>query len=215
MLRNAPSLYTFSHAKYMLIDGATAVIMSSNWNLDAMDSERNYGMIDRDPDDVEDLQAIFNQDWAHAANETPVPADLSCTRLVVSPTNSKTRLVAHVNSAQETLELEIMYLSETTIRDAVIAAGERGVAVRVILTDDNDESIPALKAAGVQVKTVTGYYNHAKLIVADGIVFIGSENMSFTSLTKNREVGALVFEPAAAGVVTQQFDSDWAGGRTL
>jgi hypothetical protein len=33
--------------------------------------------------------------------------------------------------------------------------------------------------------------------------------MSITSLTKNREVGALVFEPAAAQVISTQFDADW------
>jgi phosphatidylserine/phosphatidylglycerophosphate/cardiolipin synthase-like enzyme len=213
--RNAPSLYSFSHAKYMLIDGDTAVIMSMNWNVDAMDNERNFGMIDRDPADVEDLQAIFNQDWAHSANETPVPADLSCTRLVVSPTNAKARLIEHINSADETLELEIMYLSEQGIRDAVIAAAERDVAVRVILTDDADESIPALKAAGALVKTATSYYNHAKLITADGIPFVGSENMSFTSLTRNREVGALITEDGPAEIINDQFEADWNAGLAL
>jgi cardiolipin synthase len=215
-VRNAPSLYTYSHAKYILVDGEAAVIMSMNFNVDAMNSERNYGMVDRDPDDVADVQAIFDQDWAMSAGEPPRPADLSCTRLVVSPTNAKARILEHINSARETLELQIMYLSETGVRDAVIAAKGRGVAVRVIISEETDESIPMLKAAGVQVKTSpNSYYLHAKLIVADGVPFVGSENMSFTSLTRNREVGALVFEPAAAMVVTQQFESDWNVGPSL
>jgi len=40
-------------------------------------------------------------------------------------------------------------------------------------------------------------------------VFVGSENFSSTSLTKNREVGALVFEAGATTVVQTQFDTDW------
>jgi len=214
-VRDASSLYTFSHAKYMVIDGDTAVIMSMNFNVDAMSDERNYGMVDRDPDDVADVQAIFDQDWATAGNESPQAADISCTRLVISPTNAKPRILEHINSAQQTLELQLMYLSETDVRAAVLAAQQRGVAVRMIISDDTDESIPPLKAAGVQVKKSTTYYLHAKLIVADGVPFVGSENMSFTSLTRNREIGALVFEPAAAAVITSQFTADWAAGQTL
>src|SRR5687767_11450782 len=33
--RNAPTLYSFAHAKYLIIDGKTAVIMSMNFNADA------------------------------------------------------------------------------------------------------------------------------------------------------------------------------------
>ncbi len=215
-VRNAPSLYSFSHAKYMIVDGKAAVIMSMNFNVDAMNRERNYGMVDRDADDVADVQAIFDQDWAMAGQETPRPADLECTRLVVSPTNSKVRILEHIRGAKDTLELQIMYLSETDVRDAVIAAKQRGVAVRVIISDDTDGAIPMLKAAGISVKTApSSYYLHAKLITADGVPFVGSENMSLTSLTRNREVGALVFEPSAASVVTQQFENDWNAGPSL
>ena len=45
--------------------------------------------------------------------------------------------------------------------------------------------------------------------------FVGSENMTFTSLTKNLEVRALVFEPAAATVITSQFTTDWNAGPSL
>jgi phosphatidylserine/phosphatidylglycerophosphate/cardiolipin synthase-like enzyme len=214
--RMSSSLYTYAHAKYMLIDGTQAVIMSMNFNVDAMSTERNYGMVDRDADDITDVQSIFNQDWAMAGGEPVHAADLACTRLVVSPTNSKARILEHINSAQHTLEMQIMYMAETTVRDAVVAAKQRGVAVRVIIGDTSDDAIPVLKAAGIQVKTSTNsYYLHAKLIVADGVLFVGSENMSFTSLTKNREVGALVFEPSSTGVITQQFETDWGVGPSL
>ncbi|HEY4182596.1 MAG TPA: phospholipase D-like domain-containing protein [Kofleriaceae bacterium] len=217
--RNASAIYTYSHAKYIVRDGTAGAIMSMNFNADAMASgssgERNYGLIDKDPDDVKDLGAIFTQDWALAGQEPAQPADLSCTRLVVSPTNSKTRLLAHINSAQQTLELEVMYLSETDVRAAVIAAKDRGVDVRVIIGDDTDTSIPMLKAKSIPVKTATSFFLHAKLIIADAVAFVGSENMSYTSLIKNREVGALVFEPSAMPVITQQFEADWTGAKTL
>ena len=210
--RNATPLYSFSHAKYMVIDGNRVVIMSMNFNVDAMSQERNYGMVDRDPKDVADAAKLFKMDWASAGNETAQPADISCTRLIVSPNNAKARIVELIESARSTLEVQVMYLSEDTVRMAIGAAKMRGVDVRVILNEATDESIPYLRGLGIPVKIGKGYYLHAKLIIADGVVFVGSENMSITSLTKNREIGALVFEPAAAAVISTQFTADWSTG---
>lgn len=208
--KNSSTLYTFSHAKYMVIDRETAVIMSMNFNVDAMRRERNYGVLDRDPEDVTDLQAIFDQDWAMANGQTPMAADLACTRLVVSPNNSKARLLDLINGAQSTLDVELMYIAEDSIRMAIGAAKNRGVTVRAILEDPEDESIPYLQSLGIPVRIADTFYLHSKLIIADEVAFVGSENMSFTSLTKNREVGALVFESVPFQTIKSQFETDWA-----
>jgi phosphatidylserine/phosphatidylglycerophosphate/cardiolipin synthase-like enzyme len=213
--KNAPSLYTYSHAKYVIADKSQVVIMSMNWNLDAFRNERNYGIVDRDIEDIADVQAIFEQDWAMANGQMVQPANLACTRLIVSPTNSKTRLIEHINSAKTTLDVEVMYVSETSIRDAILAAKNRGVTVRVIINEPTDPAVTNFKAAGIMVKTPATFYCHAKLIIADAVAFVGSENMSFTSLAKNREVGALVFEPSAFAPIKQQFDADWTSSTTV
>lgn len=209
--KNAGKLYSFSHAKYLIVDKALTAIMSNNFNVDAMDKERNYGVIDRDADDLADLQAIFEYDWKLANGATTLPpVDLSCTRLIVSPTNSKQRLLAHIASAQTTLDIEVMYLAEADIRSALLAAKSRGVNVRVIISDPTDESVPMLKAAGITVKEPpSSILVHAKLIIADSVAFVGSQNMSSTALAKNREVGVLAFEPAELMPIKTQFDSDW------
>jgi cardiolipin synthase A/B len=210
--RNAPSLYSFSHAKYMISDGATALVMSANFNVDAMSSERNYGFIDRDPADIADIKAIFNMDWAAGGGEAPQPADLACTRLIVSPNNARMRVLELIASATSTLEVEALYVSETNVRNAIGAAKERGVDVRVILdgSPDNADTIAFFRGRGIEVHTPSAFFLHAKLIIADGVSFIGSENYSLTSLTKNREVGALIFEPTQTAIVKSQFDTDWS-----
>ena len=210
--RNMPTLYAFSHAKFMIIDGQKLVIMSNNFNIDAMSSERNYGMIDRDPDDIADAQAIYDMDWAAGGGEPPMVADIGCTRLIVSPNNSKQRLLELISSAKQTLEVEALYVSEVTIRNAIGMAKQRGVTVRVVLeqSGDNTDTIAYFRAQGIEVHEASTFYLHAKLIVADGVVFIGSENFSQSALTKNREMGALVFETGPAKAVRDQFDDDWA-----
>jgi cardiolipin synthase A/B len=209
-VRQATTLYTFSHAKYLIVDRKTAMIMSMNFNVDAMSSERNYGVIDKDPEDVSDLIAIFEMDWAAAGGQPPKPANLDCTRLLVSPDNSKLRLLEHIASAKQTLDVELMYLSETNVRNAIGTAKMRGVDVRVILEDPTDSSVTYLTGLGIPVKfPPPSIYLHAKLIIADGIAFVGSVNMSQTSLTKNREVGVLVTDGPANQVIETAFESDW------
>jgi phosphatidylserine/phosphatidylglycerophosphate/cardiolipin synthase-like enzyme len=57
-------------------------------------------------------------------------------------------------------------------------------------------------------------YLHSKLIIADGVAFVGSENMSQTALSRNREVGVFVTEPAAQAVIASAFESDWTASST-
>ena len=213
--KNASTVYQYSHAKYVIIDRATAVIMSMNFNLDAMNNERNYGMVDKDPEDVADLQLVFDQDWALANGQTPAAPNLDCTRLIISPTNAQQRIYTHIQSSQHTLDIESLYITDASLRSAVVAAANRGVAVRVILEDPSDQAsntdaTTTFKGAGIPVKYAdTQFYLHAKLIISDGIAFVGSENLSPTALQHNREVGALVFEPAAVQPIQAQFDADW------
>lgn len=206
----APSIYEFAHAKYLIVDKKAAVIMSSNWNQDAFINERNYGFTDRDPEDITDVQAIFDADWAFANGTSTTPADLTCTRLIVSPTNSKQRILEFINTATTTLDVEAMYVSETTVRNAIGAAKTRGATVRVIVNDATDESVTYFRSLGIPVKTPSGaFFLHAKLLIANNVAFVGSQNYSLTSLARNREIGALVFEPAAFAPIKSQFDSDW------
>ena len=215
-VRQATMLYPFSHAKYLVIDGTTAVIMSMNFNVDAMLNERNYGMVDKDPEDVADVAAVFEMDWAAAGNEPVRAADLTCTRLVVSPSNAKQRVLELIASAHQTLEVEALYVSETSVRNAIGTAAQRGVAVRVILESTQDQPGNAVattyfQGLGIPVHYVANeFYLHAKLIIADGVAFVGSENFSVSGLTLNREMGAIVFEPSQAAVMTTQFDADFA-----
>ncbi len=208
-VRDAPGTFEFAHAKYMVIDGDTAVIMSANFNYGATTGERNYGAVSRDPEDVADLAAIFDSDWTQQGF-----ANLDCTRLVVSPVNARQRVLELINSADDTLDLEVIYLSDSSVRTAVIAAHQRGATVRVILSDpsgfpDNYDTATTLGNQGIAVRFLTSVELHAKLIVADGVALVGSHNLSTTSLTANREVGLLVTEPTPVATIQAQYEADW------
>lgn len=213
--KNASSVYTFSHAKYVIIDKTTAVIMSMNFNTTASTNERNYGMVDKDPLDIGDLQKVFDYDWLLANGMQATAPDLTCTRLIVSPVNAYQRINALIASANSTLDVEVLYITDTTVRNAVGAAKTRGANVRVILESPSDQpsntdTTTFFKNLGIPVKYAESqFYLHAKLIIADGVAFVGSENMSPTSLKNNREIGALVAESSELTPIQNQFNTDW------
>jgi phosphatidylserine/phosphatidylglycerophosphate/cardiolipin synthase-like enzyme len=91
------------------------------------------------------------------------------------------------------------------------------VTVRVLLAspnwiDSNGELAAELAAAAVPVKYLLTAEPHAKLIVADDVALVGSQNLSYTSLNRNRELGVLVSDPDPVARIAQQFTADWQAG---
>jgi len=213
-IASAPAEFSHAHAKVLVLDGRDAVVMSANMNSYSFSSERNYGVIDHDSQDVARLRAIFERDWAGEGE-----LDVSCTRLLVSPLNSRARLLSLIASAEQTLDLGVMYISDPEVKHAIEVMVDEGVAVRVLLAmpewiDGNAATAAALSAAGAETRYLYAHELHAKLVVADGVPFVGSENLSTTSLDKNRELGVVVTEPGPAATIVAQFEQDWAQGTT-
>lgn len=212
-LQPSPYEFNHAHAKVMIIDGQAAVIMSANMNPYSMSSERNYGVIDRDPQDVADLIKIFERDWA----DDGTAIDVSCTRLLVAPENARERLIEHINRAQTNLDLAVMYMSDNEVMSAVKQKAAAGVQVRVLLAhpewiDDNVATAAEVEAAGATARFFYEWELHAKLVMADGIPLVGSINMSYNSLENNREVAVMVTEEAPRAQIAQQFEEDWSDG---
>lgn len=211
-VRQAWSAFEHAHAKIIFVDDVAAAIMSANLNDYSMETERNYGVIDRDPADLDDLARIFDADFDAKASPS-----LDCTRLIVSPVNARARMVALVEGAQTSLDLAVMYLSDKSLKSAVIARAQAGVTVRVLLADpawisSNVSTATDLAAAQIKVRYLKSWELHAKLVVADQTAFIGSENLSWTALNKNREIGLFISEDVLSANVKAQFSSDWAAG---
>lgn len=211
-VRSSSIDFRFAHSKLLVIDHRAAIILSGNLNGSSV-SERNFGVIDRDPDDLADAQAVFDADWESNGGAAIQP-DLSCTRLVVSPINSRDRLTALYAGASGTLDAALMSITDRALLDALEARAADGVPVRVLLAvpsfvSANQATAEELAVRGIPVRFME--HLHAKLVLADGVAFVGSENMSTTSLDRNREVGLFVDGDAAAAAAAR-FEADWAAG---
>ncbi len=204
--------FTYMHAKVLVADGREAVVSTGNYSLSQMQRERNYAARVDDPADVAVLAALFDADWARKA------PDLSCTRLLVSPVNSRDRLLAFIDSAKQTLLVESMELADSDVRNAIALRKAAGVDVRVLLADPswisaNTDAAAWLAARNIPARRLAMPYLHVKSIIADGArAYAGSENLSWTSLSKNREVGLLLDEADAIARMNATFEKDWAAG---
>jgi phosphatidylserine/phosphatidylglycerophosphate/cardiolipin synthase-like enzyme len=202
--------FSYMHAKSMVVDGREALVTTGNYSRSYMLKERNYVARITDAQDVSDLAALFDADWS---KKTP---DLSCTRLLVSPINAQPRLVALIKSAKTSIDIESMQFSDKAVQDAVFERKAAGVSVRVILAapgwiETNDGVGDELKKKAIAARWLGTPGVHVKAIVVDGAqAYLGSENISYTSLTKNREVGVIISDTSALTSMHDTFETDWA-----
>ncbi|HIC93922.1 MAG TPA: DNA-binding protein, partial [Anaerolineae bacterium] len=200
--------FRLTHEKSIVVDGRMALIMTLNQTHSAFTRNREFGVITSDPADVAEIVAVFEADWERRA---PV---LSNPRLVWSPDNSRERILALLDGATESLDLEQLAMQDEEVEDHLIAAAERGVRVRVLTSpgiEANEPGLERLREGGVEVRYLKKPFVHAKVIVADGRrALVGSINISTASLDFNRELSILLDDPEALDTLEITFEQDWA-----
>lgn len=209
--------FVYTHQKTITVDAAKSLILTGNLDSTYYADDRDYGVFDTDSADVAAIEKVFDADFAKTA-VTPSDGD----NLVWSPTDSQSRLLGLINGAQHSLDVEQLEFSDTALVDAVVAAAERGVAVRVVGMDPSSytSQFRSVVSAGGQVVTYSssrGLYVHAKAVVADkgtttAKVFAGSENFSDNSLNNNRELGLIINDTTVLNGVESTFSTDFAAG---
>jgi cardiolipin synthase A/B len=206
-----------THEKTFVIDGSTAVVMSLNFTAQYYATSRDVAVVDRDRHDVAAIERVFDADISGSATATPAADDL-----VWSPGQSAADLVALVRGAQRSIDVESEELSSQPVVSALVAAAGRGVRVSLAMTYQHDwaANLHRLAASGARVSVMRGetpLYVHAKLLVIDagtqhGRGFVGSENLSDTSLLHDRELGIVLVTPSLVSRLGALVDRDVADG---
>jgi cardiolipin synthase len=136
---------------------------------------------------------------------------------IVQSPSAEGEILQLINSAHESLYIEVYLLSSNSVVDALIAARERGVDVRVILEERitgnaNPNSFSRLSSGGVDVCWASKEYKltHSKYIIVDGKkALVGSHNLSDAAFKENRETSLLV-EGNVVSYLTEYFLADWS-----
>jgi phosphatidylserine/phosphatidylglycerophosphate/cardiolipin synthase-like enzyme len=202
-----------THQKTITVDGATSLVMTGNLTSKYYSTTRDFGVIDTNSLDVSAIEKVFNADYANTAI-TPTDGD----NLVWSPTDSQTQLLALINGATKSLNVENEEMGDAAITSALENAAKKGVNVTITMTNSGNDyatEFDALKSAGAHVSTYTGetpIYIHAKAIVADGgTAYVGSENFSNASLNENRELGMITTNSSIVSSVNTTLTKDFTG----
>jgi hypothetical protein len=208
--------FTYTHQKTITVNNDESYISTGNFDNTYYATSRDYGVFDTDANDVAAIVAVFNADYTHTSI-TPSDGD----DLVWSPTDSQTHLLALIDGAQHSLDIEQEEFSDTTLVNAIVADENRGVTVRVVIEDPSEYSseLNEITAAGGKVtgySSSTGFYIHAKTVVADygystAKAFVGSENFSSGSLNDNRELGMITTDSGVVTGLETTFDGDFSG----
>jgi phosphatidylserine/phosphatidylglycerophosphate/cardiolipin synthase-like enzyme len=206
-------VFTLTHEKCVVIDGASAWIMTMN--LETTSSQnREYLALDEEPGDVKEADDMFAADFA----STPyVPAG----NLLVAPVNARDQLVTFIQTAKTSIDLEGEELSDYKIANALVAAQKAGVKVRAVVADNPPTAaqmsvVAQLKYGGVAVVSLGTPYIHAKAMVVDGAqAYVGSENFTTGSLQYNRELGLITTNAPTAATIGATIAKDFAAGTAL
>ncbi len=233
------------HAKQLIVDGKTALVGDSNF-----DRYEDYDLdYEVQGPAVPELQAMFAQSWnnAHVTGTLvssglpqvkPVPVAVGTpvsggdTQIGITETAPKDDpkvaqqtyqdTLAAIQHATKSIDVLMYTMSQPDELAALIAAHDRGVAVRVIMSPSKEAydilAAEKLRAAGIPVhwfKLAPGMKEmHAKVAVFDGqTVLGGSTNWVHSSAFDNHELGVWM-KGAVAGQVEKVFDHDWASGST-
>lgn len=146
-------------------------------------------------------------------------------QLFVEPDDTVAPVTQGIQGAKRSIDLVVYILTEPNVISGLIAAHQRGVAVRVLLEQHpynpsnpnfplpvNRGAFSQLQAAGVSVKWTDPRftYTHEKAMVVDNATtYIMTSNLSKSAFANNREYGIVDGVPADVVEVEQVFSADW------
>ncbi len=188
------------HYKMMMIDNHQSLILTFNPTKKNLHYARDFGLLIKDQVITTELNRLFEADWSGKPFK---PADLP---LIISPYNSRKKLLALLKSAERSIRIMDAKLQDQEVMGMLLRKAALGCDVKIISRDSYfDEVVP-----NFYVRQLSRYKLHAKCIVVDGVRFsIGSQNLRKTSLDRRREVGIVVEDPAVARKIERVFDEDW------
>ncbi len=142
---------------------------------------------------------------------------ITATTTTTETTPMEDALLGFIDGATTSIDVALYGLNRQSIVDALIAAHNSGVTVRVVgdddaATTDYSSSYQSLTAAGIAVVTDTTHIQHNKFFIFDGgIVWTGSTNLTDTGLTLNANNSIVITDTTLAGIYSAEFAEMWAG----
>jgi phosphatidylserine/phosphatidylglycerophosphate/cardiolipin synthase-like enzyme len=169
---------------------------------------------------------------AFPTRHDPERVRVESVRLLTAPGNAESAVVGVIDRADERVDIvQVSVERDHPFVEATVDAARRGVRVRILLSgawyvrEENaataewlnrraaNEDLPLearVADPGAQYEKI-----HAKGVIADETVLVGSLNWNRHSSRENREVVVALDGEAVVGYYREVFAADWRGGRGL
>lgn len=204
-------VYAFTHAKFLVIDGSVAWLMTANLSKSAFDKNREVLVRTGNTTVIGDLSRLF---WADRRRNA-----CGAGSLVVSPVNARESLVALLRRSAGTIDIASEVFDDPEVTRVLQELARSGRRVRVLAATPDKIAVNAvtrseLNGTGVAMRYLGTPYLHAKYIIVDGkSAYIGSNNLSTGSLDENREAGLITDSRPIIDVLEATFAADWTNAR--
>jgi len=229
------------HRKLLVVDGCTAFVGGAGLTDDFSPGGRRGPwrelMVEISGPVVSDWQRAFARTWRRCGPELALPEcicaahpDGAAGRLSLSEARQRSVLangvILRIDSAtQRAWIMSAYFVPSRRFRKALRRAARRGVDVRLLVPGARTDHPWVRQAArrfyggmlrsGVQIFEYQPHMLHAKAIVCDDWVSIGSSNLDRWSLRWNLEANQEVADPRFADVTAAVFARDFALSRAI
>ena len=236
---NLARLNNRTHRKLLVVDGHTAftggVGVAEQWTGHAQDPDHWRDMHFKvEGPVVAQFQAAFNDNWIKATGDvlngtdyfppSQNAGDMDAHLFISSPAGGSESMhlmyLMGIAAAEHSIDLQASYfVPDELTHNALIAARQRGVTVRILVPGehiDSDTVRLASKAewgpllqAGVEIYEYLPTMMHNKLLIIDKeMVSVGSTNFDVRSFRLNDEASLNVYDHAFAEKMTRVFNDD-------
>src|SRR5581483_2284654 len=163
---------------------------------------------------------------SQCASNCTIGTGVQGVKVFVEPDTGNQLIVNTIAEAQQSVWVEMYLLTDRTIINALEAAAQRGLDVRVMLeghpygssgTISPTQTLDRLRAAGVKAQVTSPDFalTHEKCMILDGsVVYIMTANftrsaLGGTSSVTNREYGDIATKQQDTQAVQNIFNADW------
>ena len=157
-------------------------------------------------------------DWIEECNKLSLPSKVhqSGNYAFFSPGNScRSAIVSKMKAAKNSLKVCVFTISDNEIRDEILIAHKRGIAIKII--SDNDKSFDAgsdidfLSKKGIQIKIdqTTNHMHHKFCIVDNEVLITGSYNWTRSAAERNQENIVISQDHTLLKSFIKEFDQLW------
>ena len=244
---NPVNLSYRDHRKILVVDGAHAIVGGINLSTTYQSSAGSGGVqgkpaqywrdtdLEIDGPAAAQLQSLFLEHWSQQKGPplerekyfpAIAPRGSEVVRIVGSTPDKEiprfyVTLLSAIRNAEKNIWLSAAYFVPTDQEEEdLIAAGRRGIDVRLLLPSDSDSKMALavgrshygyLLEAGVKIYEIQNEVLHSKTASVDGVwTAVGSSNFDPRSVVFNDEVDAIVLGSMTAGDFERMFEADMA-----